>query len=270
MRRAFKNKEFIVDGDVFYGISLGWDFVSEHEWGIKNMSRKFGIDTKKLGVEGRKITKSTIFYKEDENLSVLTSYEPYKLPKNYKAVNLLSHDIVNMYHDLETAWDESDFCIATKNKEHFKYLRELNEAFKNNNIVITFLKSEVKVFSNASLSILILDKLPQESLDEMYKADEKVDKLYEYETKIGVTELKNQHKQSGYKKDKYFMACSPKWIDYENEENRERKKKEMNTQYDIMFWVNYSDDDDNFGWYTGEQIIQWLSTPGLKLKSLNK
>lgn len=44
----------------------------------------------------------------------------------------------------------------------------------------------------------------------------------------------------------------------------------MGTKYDIHFWINYSDDDDNFGWYIAEDIIKWLSTPGLKLKSLNK
>lgn len=270
MRRAYNNNTLIIENDVFYGVSLGWDFCAEHEHSISGIIRKFGIDTKKLGFEGRKITRGEVLFKKDNDLCVLTSDKPFGLKDEYTTKDILDYDIKGMYNEFETAWDESDFCIATKNKDHFKYLEELYEAFKNNNIVITFLKSELPVFSNSSLSVLIGDKLPEESKQEMYNVDKKGVDLIEYEKKIGVTSLKEKVKGNGYKGEKYFMACSPRWIDYENPENREKRKKELSTEYDIMFWVNYSDDDDNYGWYTAEDIIKWLSTPGLKLKSLNK
>jgi hypothetical protein len=57
------------------------------------------------------------------------------------------------------------------------------------------------------------------------------------------------------------MALSPKWID-----NDEIKKK-VNTEFEIRYWVNYGD-DDVYGWFTVEQIKQWLTTPDLKLRSL--
>jgi hypothetical protein len=44
-----------------------------------------------------------------------------------------------------------------------------------------------------------------------------------------------------------FLACSPKWIDYEDSEAREEQKVKMNTKYDIVYWVNYTDSDDNYG-----------------------
>jgi hypothetical protein len=56
------------------------------------------------------------------------------------------------------------------------------------------------------------------------------------------------------------MACSPRWIDYEDEEEREKLKKARNTKYDISYWINYSDDDDNAGWYTVEEIMRWLKS----------
>ena len=65
------------------------------------------------------------------------------------------------------------------------------------------------------------------------------------------------------------MACSPKWICYGDEEAREATKKKMNTQYDIMYWINYSDADDNFGWYTVEEIKEWL-TGNKKLVEIRK
>ena len=280
MRRAFQNTSLIVEDGNFYGVSLGWDFTSEHEWGIKGMKRHFGIQSEKsnilgikktlMGVDARTITKGEVLFKQDENLCVLTSNKPWGLKEDYTAKDIIGYDIKNMYNDLECAWDENNFCIATKNKEDFPKLKELYEAFQNKNIIITFLKSGVPAFSNSSLSVLILDKLPQEVKDEMYKVDKKAYDLIDYEKKIGVTALKEKTRGNGYQGEKYFMACSPSWIDYEDDEHREERKKSLNTKYDIMFWINYSDDDDNFGWYTAEDIIKWLSTPGLKLKSLNK
>lgn len=269
MRRGYNNNKPIIEDNVFYGVSLGWDYCAEHEWGNNGMRSKFGIKKDKLGIEGRKITAGNVLFKEDDNLCVLTSYKPYSLKENYQPTDILSHDIKGMYHDFETAWDENDFCIATKDKSHFPYLRELYEAFQKKNVVIAYMKSDIPAFSNSSLCVLIADKLPKEVLDEMYNVDKKAKDLIEYEEKIGVTKLKEKTR-NGYKNEKYFMACSPRWIDYEDAENREKLKQKIGTKYDIQFWVNYSDDDNNYGWYKAEDIIKWLSTPDLKLKSLNK
>ena len=276
MRRAYNNVKLIMDGETFLGVSLGFDFCAEHEWGTKGIKEKFGIDTNKMGVDGRTITRGDVLFKKDKDLCVLTSRDPWKYrdkkPETTTTKDLQAHDI-NFYDEkkLETAWDEDDFCIASNDPEHFPYIEELAGNFKKKNIVIAYMSSGLAAFENASLCVLIKDKLPKEALDEMYFVDKKAKDLVEYEKKIGVTDLKEKaSKNYSYKGDKYFMACSPRWIDYENEEHREKRKKELGTEYDIQFWINYSDDDDNYGWYIAEDIIKWLSTPGLKLKSLNK
>ena len=270
MRKAFNNVQVIGDDDIFYGISLGYDYCAEHEWGIDKLRSKFGIDNKKMGAEGRKITKGDVLFAEDDTMSVLTSRKPYPEKKEYTPKDLLASDIRHFGKDIETAWDEDDFCIASQNKEFFKYIHYLYHHFQDKNILICFLSSKIPAFENASLSVLIYDKLPKEITDAMYGADKKSDDLMLYEIEIGVKDLKDKTR-AGYKGEKYYMACSPRWIDYEDPKNREEIKKKLGTKYDIQFWINYSDDDDdNYGWYTAEQIIQWLSTPGLKLKSLNK
>jgi len=102
----------------------------------------------------------------------------------------------------------------------------------------------------------------------MYYVDKKAIDLINYEKSIGMTDLKNKKSGQYSKGKKYFMACSPKWINYEDEKAREERKKELETKYDIRYWVNYSDNDDNWGWYNVETIKKWLETPNLK--SLNK
>lgn len=274
MRRAYNNVYVIKDDNTFYGVSLGYDFCAEHEWGTQRMKTKFGIDTNKMGVEGRSITKGEVMFMNDGKTCVLTSRKPWsswETPKeNITVSDLLPYDLKNLYKDIESAWDEGDFCIVTKDKTLFNFMEELNEAFKNNNIVIGVINSELLSFANASLSILIKDKLPKSIVDSMYSVDKAAVDLVEYEKKIGVTKLKEDTRGNGYKGDKYFLACSPRWIDYDDIEYREKRKKELGTKYDILYWINYSDDDDNYGWYNVEDIIKWLSTPGLKLKSLKK
>ena len=70
MRRAVNDYYFIIDEDEFIGVSLGYDFTSEHEWGIKDMKRIFGTpesSKKNLGIKSRTITKcpKELVYKED-------------------------------------------------------------------------------------------------------------------------------------------------------------------------------------------------------------
>ena len=85
--------------------------------------------------------------------------------------------------------------------------------------------------------------------------------IEEYENKIGMTKLKDAHlqlrRETGGKKGKYWMALSPKWI----------TGHKMDTKYLIAYWVNYGD-DEVYGWFTVEQIRQWLETPNLKLYEL--
>lgn len=89
--------------------------------------------------------------------------------------------------------------------------------------------------------------------------------LSKYEMKIGMSKLKDEqqtiYRNSNGTKGKYWMALSPKWIDSDS------WKEQLRTEFDIAYWVNYGD-DDVYGWFSVEQIKQWLSTPDLKLKTL--
>lgn len=267
MRKAYSNQRIILDNGVFYGFSLGYDFCAEHEWGIDGIKRSFGIDSSKIGVEGRSISKGEVFIYEDKKHILLRSKKPYGDKQTMKEATPYE----GISGDLSTFWAEDSFAIGMPNTpENKKYLTELQEAFVNKDIVIAFLAPEMLAFSNASLCIMIKSKLPIESTNQMESVDMKRIKLLEYEEKLGITKLKEEAKKNGYKGEHYFCACSPNWISYEDPEKLKLKKAEMGTKYDIMFWVNYSDDDDNYGWYKAEDIIKWLSTPGLKLKSLNK
>ncbi len=272
MRKALNDYSIIQENGVFHGISLGYDYCAEHEWGISALSKKLGIDkdSSKLGIEKRTITKNDcIKFFKDGNKAVLTTYEPWNKKENFELKDFLVGDL--RYADektpLATSWSESDFCVFVSGEENVKFLEDLYEQFKKNNIAIAKLNISGQFFSNASLSLLIIDRLPKDAVENMYSVDKKGQDLIDYEKEIGLTELKAKTR-GRHHEENYYMACSAKWINYDNPKDREKEKKKLGTKYDIRYWVNYSDDDNNFGWYSVEEIKKWLSTPGLKLMQI--
>jgi hypothetical protein len=167
--------------------------------------------------------------------------------------------------EIHTAWAEDDFCVVGP----VEVIKQLKEAFDNKNICFATINS-MPAFGGTSLCILIKDRVPQEAVDQMAYVDNKAKDLVKYEEKIGIAKLKEKKFMSKYNdefdktKHKYWMALSPSWINYKNE-NPEAKTNNK-TEYDIKYWVNYGD-DETYGWFTVEQIKQWLETPELKLSS---
>ncbi len=292
MRKTSQNYDFLVIDDKFIGISLGYDYCAEHEWGIEGIRRSFGMpesSKKNMGVLSRSITKNppmvfnTSTKKKKKFAILYTGYSydkqeelenrlPYEL-KNYQD-DLIWNEEYNTKHNrdkdnLITAWCGDSFGIAVMGDKEVQWLTELHQALKSNNICIAVVNLRVKnPFSGSSLSILIKDRIPQETLDAMYSSDKEYYDLHDYEEKIGMKKIKEKHKGS-YGKLHYYMACSPKWISYTDEEAREKQKNVNKTKYDIVYWINYSDDDNNYGWYTVEEIREWL-TGTKKLTEIRK
>jgi hypothetical protein len=287
MRKAYNDYSILMLNDVFIGISLGYDYCSEHEWGIDKMRRRFGIpdsSNQTMGIKNRQITKcpdNLIFLKKTykkEKYAIL--YTGYQFNTREESEKHLPDCLRNYIKDLEslarydddhsskdrkdliiTAWANDGFGVAVKGEKEVSWLKELYSEFQKNNVAITRINTMPKnPFSNSSLSLLIVDRLPQDILQMMYSADKEHFDLIDYEEKIGMTKIKEKNgNKNGYERLKYYMACSANWIYYNDAEKRETEKKRLGTEYDILYWVNYSDDDRNFGWYTVEEIREWLT-----------
>lgn len=309
MRNASQDYAIITneENNEFLGIALGYDFCAEHEWGIKDLENRFGIsksNKKKMGVASRSITKNIpnlVFKKETyekKRFAILyTGYQYWRegdknhIPRDlehYKK-NIkwrVEYDTKNSSerHKLKdsmiTAWDGSSFGIGVMGEKEVQWLEELYEAFNNKNVVIAIINHRANnPFAGTSLSLMIKDRLPQEITDMMYSADKEYYDREDYEKKTGIPKLKEKLKKIKRKNGwddnlyghnhGYYIACNPKWIDYDDEKNREAKKKENHTKYDIIYWVNYSDNDDTHGYFSVEEIKEWLSSKK-KLSEIRK
>jgi hypothetical protein len=294
MRKASQDNGILVEDGKFIGIALGYDYCAEHEWGIKDLKRICGIpeaNKKTMGVKNRTITKvPPIVFKEEIVKRGTKRKQKGKYAILYTGISWRSqeeneqhvpHGFENYVEDLTwnakwnadnpdtrgdkdniiTAWDGGSFGVAVMGEQEVEWFKELKTAIEEKRLTIAVVNLRVKnQFAGNSLCLMITDRIPQETLDLMYIGDKEFFDREDYEEKIGMKKIIEKYgKKNGYRGLHYFMACSPKWIDYNDKEASEKQKKEYNTKYDIMYWINYSDDDNNFGWYSVEEIKQWLT-----------
>lgn len=276
MRKAYNDTMFVYgENKEFIGISLGYDYCAEHEWGIKGLKRILGIPTelteKNLGIDYRTVTKF------DEGNFLFTEFDGEVDKKKQKLFLLIVQSSwhfeyykefsKDLPHDLKTygwtikekglacAWDEDSFGIVVT-EEHSDELKKIYESFKTKDICIGLFGGGA--FANARLTVSIKSRMPKETLEYLAKADKSSFDLIKVRDELNL-EQKSREKR----KDEPFISISVKWLDYDNAENREKRKKELKTKYDVQAWVNGS--NDNYGWFTVEQVLKWIDSDKRKV-----
>ena len=235
------------DHSNFVGVCCGWDYTAEHEWGIKDLQRDFGIDQTKIGLERRKITKCP-HVGLDEHLGVSYLWhqdhcswnkEPTKLPDYYR-----KECEPRPSQNTAAGWGEESFCFAGRDKKVKRQLGMLYEAFQRLDAVIYIGKAEV--FGNGGLILAIASKLPAEIVANMTETDLDAAKLKRADEATGI---KPKLEQAG----KRYIALRPRW----------KSNNDSQTKHPIVYWLNpMSQDVFNYGWYTVEELEQWIDGKG--------
>lgn len=255
MRRAYNQEVVYNEDENFLGFNLGADFTSEHEWGIKELLFRFGVNSSLLGVDGRSITEipKGFVFKEIKgknkkycvlillNEYWLNSYDVEKLELSNFELNFYSND------NIATAWDESTFGIAVDDK-YSKEVKELYNAFLNKDILIGVRPSGV--FKNGGLKFLIKSRMSDETIKSVLEADLDHISLLNAAEDTGIYKILKKAK-------KEYYALSPRWED--------KSKKS------IIFWLNPQEQNVyNFGWFTVDDLKDWAKNKGKVMIGKNK
>jgi len=240
------------------GVSLGFDFCAEHEWGIKRLREKLGMDDNIIGIDRYLPTKGelTPFEFSSDNHSIrsdnkepaiikwygLTShYAKYpwdNKPVDIQALTKSELEYVKSTEDIQGAWDENDFLFIVKDE---KMRNDIYTAFINHDIII-MLGGSQNPFSNAKFSLLIKSRIPEDFREGMKKAHISANKIYETMKNTGIEE---RLKKAGKK----YFALSPKWKD--------------ETETDIIYWLNPTGQkENNYGWFTIKDLEDWINNTG--------
>ena len=214
MRQSYHDNGFLIFEEEFIGISLGYDYCAEHEWGIKGIRRKLEIpelNRQNVGVKSRTIQQapvSHVQYREVDDqtyFSFVASWYQDK-PFNEHETYLPYGVYKDFTKELITAWDESGFWVGGAIPESRERIKMVYEAFLNKNLAICHLGSG-NPFANSSLSLLIVDRIPKAYLEMMVKADTEGLDLKEEKDKLDLDGKARANKCD-------FMAISPKFIAY--------------------------------------------------------
>ena len=264
MRRGNK-PEIIVFSEQILGVNLSSDYCAEHEWGIKQIKREFGIpdDISVYGMPRRKITITPetvnwVSYDKREEIDgkkQMVHYEGfvyrpwyYEQTPSQAAANNSELTIYRPWKriigdaptpSLGSAWSEGDFGVVSYDAETQKALKEIFENFATQNIVIMFAGTDTP-FENPGLVIAIADRIPYDYVLAWYNADKDWHKVRKEVEAMGIEDLL---KKAGRR----YFALSP------------RRQEDGS----IKFWLNPMEQDkNNFGWYTLEDLKLWALDEG--------
>lgn len=248
MREGRNNGLLIIDGELI-GVNLGADHVAEHEWGIKGIRNKLGIDTSKIGLEQRKVSK------ESNSLHWLDSIQLNKKDKKDKSrwsgiyfgtiydgedpyINASAYG-----RDFLTLWDESGFCVMSSDPDKIDKLKIIHSAFAKNDIAIWL--GGGGPFQNAGLCVAIASQLPKDITDGWHEHDVEHNQLM---ADFHATGIEEKLKKAG----KTYYALSP------------RREEDGS----LIFWLNPMEQKiHNYGWFKLPELEAWARNEGPILQS---
>ena len=137
-------------------------------------------------------------------------------------------------------------------------MKDIYDNFVNQNIAITYIGTG-NPFANNSLSILIVDRLPEEITKQMEEADTQHLDLQDIIDKL---DLEGKARENGMDWN-HFHAISPNRIDHNTPAELEKAKTKYGTKHDVIVWVNGAS-DQGYGWFTVEDVLEWISHKGTK------
>jgi hypothetical protein len=251
MREGNDSDLLFIEGQ-FIGVNLGADFCAEHEWGIKGLHTKLGIDVNKIGLDKRKVSKrsSDLHWVDEHQLNPKNKKDKIRWSGIYfqRIYDGYGPDInaVSYGRDLISLWDENGFCIISSDANKIAHLKELYDAFGSNDVAIWL--GGGTIFKNSGLCIAIASRLPQEITLGWHDADVEHNKLMDDFRATGI------EKKLADAKRKYYSLLPRRSSDGS-----------------LVFWLNTMDQATyKSGWYNLADLEAWIRNEGPILKAVKE
>ncbi len=263
MRQAYSNIDWIKSGEEIVGINLGFDFCSEHEWGIKELQSLLEIqklNRNNAGYESRKINSNKNIFiwekaftsnKKKKKWYFVLCLNLYREIDSYKEDflnKLKSYTHYSQDKDIYSEWCENGFFFATTNKEGYETIKMAIE----NMTLCVGIGISSNPFSNGGLVLIDMANLDEESKKDLRNQDIKSLDLAKCSDDI-LSFLQPKLDAAG----KTYSSLSPQWKDNKNK----------TTRYDIIYWLNPRNQQEyNYGWFTVEDLELWANSEGPIIK----
>lgn len=255
------------------GLSLGFDFCAEHEWGIPFLIENFGIGDglAKIGLPARTMTKvpeslGFFTFTRTEKSSGKTRRVPYAVlyctkiwdasfPHDtplkkaeylglrfYRNLSDLNPEKAAVSDFMQVLWDSREgFAVAVRGAEHVEKLTELHSAILAKDIVISAPSS--LGFMRRGPALLQLSKVPAAVAQKCLDDDIAQEKLY---AAANATGIEQRLKAANLR----WYALSPAWNPNDSEPS-------------VWFYLNPHEQRKNAGgWFTVAELDAWIQGNG--------
>lgn len=166
------------------------------------------------------------------------------------------------FEPLSAAWSDRDFAVFARKKEDIHFLDDLHSAFQNKDVAIWLGKTMPdNPFENAGLVLGIVSRMPTRAVLSFLESDRELASLEQMDAATGIKDrlarARAKADSSGrlYPAPFSYYALSPRLIG--------DRQFEGETAHPIIYWLNPTDQqNNNFGWFTVEQLDQWIAGEG--------
>ena len=234
----------------FIGVSLGWDFCAEHEWGVNKLTKAFGIPNeltpKNAGIAYRTATKVPeglrVFDFDGAHFLI---YRADWWDESVQTPQKLNH-ILESYSSVGTAgaWSDSAFGLRVMDDDK-DVIPFLLDAANNNRLAI-YLAGQSDSFGNSGLLLFDVNRLPEDGLKQMREVDLSTILI---QKAVKDTGIEKRLKEANCR----YYALSPKFAE----------------DGSLLFWLNpMYQENNNYGWYTILDLEDWINGTGKIPKSV--
>jgi hypothetical protein len=251
MRRSRETSIIRDDNGVVIGVTMKADFTAEHEWGIKDLKNTLGVNDTKLGIKGRIINNCGRLFYFKTNKGAYLCVPGYFDPK---PENLDKEGELHGWREtLSSAWSGQDMYIYAKGEKDVLALEEIYKQAQKKNVAIGLGGADPRnPFDRAGLNIMIVSNMPKDVLQKIYDDDLDYQNLQKADKKTKLKEAINAKYKDTWKK----PSIRAGWANGHSA-TREGKPIAEATKYAVVYWLNAG---DYYGWYTVEEIREWLKT----------
>jgi hypothetical protein len=236
-------------------VNLSADYTAEHEGGIAELERSFGLRSQAApGLPRRLITQCPkgLFL----DLPHLTL--GFDRSAAWRGDNEFDDSEIRLWKDtlIAAAWSEGDFALrlakVAKSRQPETDLADLMAAFERLDIAFLWGNVGGNPFARAGLVIAIASRLDSAHVENMREVDTDHDQLRAAAAATGIEARLRTAAHWGsrdYDRRLGFYALSPRWKD--------------DSKAEVVFWLNPSDqENNNYGYFSVADLEAWMAGAG--------
>lgn len=271
MRQAYQSIA-LIGMPLPFAISLGFDFCAEHETGLRGIQNGLGIDPdaepglarRQATIKGRNLFDYVHFKDFPKDTKTMRAETRLMVDFGERDRNLQMFEtrrmglMRDMGKDIYSCWREDAFCVQAYSDEAREFISALHDAILSGDICLGHGVSQA--FGRSPLTLAIPSRMPPEVSRKILDDDLAHDRLIAAAFETGI---EARLKAAGLG----FYHLRPEWTDHFETLVGRKGKPSDETEHQVIFFLNpMRQSETNYGWFTVEELDQWIDGQGPILK----